>query len=153
MQQSAAAAPFKKCSFDVTLFLLCFFMIDVISCCHCRLQRYYWLQRNNSQKVPNHLQKLERLIFSLPQIIILEIGTTFFFLSTSLLESCCVKQRMKSARGSVGFFSSSVLPLDTLNTHCVNLISKTATICLEIIHQSVLKNVTINSCRRPKHLY
>ena len=68
------------------------------------LQRYYWLQRNISQKVPNHLQKLERLIFSLPQIIILEIGTTFFFLSTSLLESCCVKQRMKSARGSVGFF-------------------------------------------------
>ena len=65
------------------------------------LQRYYWLQRNISQKVPNHLQKLERLIFSLPHV---RNWDNILFFSTSLLESCCVKQRMKSARGSVGFF-------------------------------------------------
>ena len=43
------------------------------------LQSYYWLQRNNPQKVPNNLQKLEQLIYLSPHVITLEHGTTFFF--------------------------------------------------------------------------
>ena len=43
------------------------------------LQRYYWLQHNNLQKVPNNLQKLEQLIYLSPHVITLEHGTTFFF--------------------------------------------------------------------------
>ena len=93
------------------------------------LQRYYWLQRNNLQKVPNNLQKLEQLIYLSPHVITLEHGTTFFFEHKSPWILLCETEDEICPRVS-RFFSSSVLPLDTLNTHCVNLISKEATICL-----------------------
>ena len=63
----------------MTLFLLCFFMIDVISCCHCRgTTGYNVISRRKSQiicKSWSHWFSHYLMLL----VITLEIGTTFFF--------------------------------------------------------------------------